>query len=267
MQAFDLSLLTKIDNKLGPQVNGGLSGYLQDRFTKLWRSRVIDRALNLMATAAAIHNGVMLSRNIGGTLVQTLANSLAIIGIKDGDEVAQSFSNVIGDSIENIIKGFVGADNYQTLTETWAKANRIYQSAINIYQLMTDSLFGITEGLEMTAKYTGKIGNALKQSGVVLENAYGWMSETFNFSSGKNRKIDQVIEGLQQVQDVASDLESITGEFRAARENIEAIGAEVDIIKTEINDKEDEKKDTENQSKDDSQSPNITRNDLLNPNN
>jgi chromosome segregation ATPase len=93
------------------------------------------------------------------------------------------------------------------------------------------------------------------------------MSETFNFSSGKNRKIDRVIEGLQQANEVASDLESITGEFRAARENIEAIGAEVETIKTEINDKEDEKKDTEDQSREDSQSPNITRNDLLNPNN
>jgi hypothetical protein len=219
-----------------------------------------------MATAAAIHNGVMLSRNIGGTLVQTLANSLAIIGIKDGDEVAQNFSTVIGDSIENIVKGFIGADNYQTLTEVWAKANRIYQSAINIYQLMTDSLFGITEGLEMTAKYTGKIGNALKQSGVVLENAYNWMSETFNFSSGKNRKIDRVIEGLQQANEVASDLESITAEFRGARENIEAIGTEVNTIKTEINGKENEKKDKETQSKEDSQSPTINRTDLIKPN-
>jgi hypothetical protein len=127
-----------IDNKLGPQVNGGLSGFLTDKFTKLWNSRVIDRALNLMATAAAIHNAVMLSRNIGSTLVQTLGNALSIIGIKDGDEVAQSFSTVIGDSIENIIKGSIGSENYTQLTETWAKASRIYQSAINIYQLMTD---------------------------------------------------------------------------------------------------------------------------------
>ena len=85
---------------------------------------------------------------------------------------------------------------------------------------MTDSLFGITEGLEQIGKYTGKIGNALKKSGTVLENSYNWMTETFNFSSGKNRKIDRVIQGLQQSNEVASDLESITSEFRSVTENV-----------------------------------------------
>ncbi|CAO5072632.1 Chromosome partition protein Smc [Microcystis aeruginosa] len=258
-------LLNRIDAKLGPQVNGGLSGYLQDRFTKLWNSRVVDRALNLMATAAAIHNGVMLSRNIGSTLIQTLANALSIIGIKDGDEVAQSFSTVIGDSIENIIKGLIGAENYTQLTETWAKANRIYQSAINIYQLMTDSLFGITSGLEQTAKYTGKIGNALRKSGAVLENSYNWMSEQFNFSSGKNRKIDQVIQGLQQANEIASDLESITSEFRSVTENITAIGTEINTIKSETNTKEQTKQNEETQGKTASQSPQINKTDLIKP--
>ncbi|TRV48784.1 MAG: hypothetical protein EWV43_09820, partial [Microcystis panniformis Mp_MB_F_20080800_S26D] len=161
LEGLDFTLLNVINAKLGPQINGGISGYLLDRFTKLWKSRTVDRALNLMATAAAIHNAVMLSRNIGSTLIATLGNALSIIGIKDGDEVAQNFSTVIGNSIENIVKGLVGNDNYTALSQTWAKANRIYQSAINIYQLMTDSLFGITSGLEQTAKYTGKIGNAL----------------------------------------------------------------------------------------------------------
>ena len=267
LQVGDLALLRVIDNKLGPQINGGLSGYLQDRFTKLWKSRVIDRALNLMAMAASIHNAVMLSRNIGSTLISTLGNTLSIIGIKDGDEVAQNFSTVIGDQIENIVKGLIGNENYTQLSQTWAKANRIYQSAINIYQLMTDSLFGITQGLEQTAKYTGKIGNALRKSGVVLENSYNWMSETFNFSSGKNRKIDRVIQGLQDANEIASDLESITSEFRSVTENITAIGTEVNTIKTEINGKEEDKRNNETNSKNSSQSPQINKPDLIRPDN
>jgi hypothetical protein len=265
LEGLDLTLLNVINAKLGPQMNGGISGYLSDRFTKLWKSRTIDRALNLMATAAAIHNAVMLSRNIGSTLIATLGNALSIIGIKDGDEVAQNFSTVIGNSIENIVKGLVGNDNYTALSETWAKANRIYQSAINIYQLMTDSLFGITSGLEQTAKYTGRIGNALRKSGVVLENSYNWMSETFNFYSGKNRKIDRVIQGLQNANEIASDLESITSEFRSVTENITSIGTEVNKIKTEINDKESEKNTQETQGKNSSQSPPINKTDLIKP--
>ncbi len=265
LEGLDLTLLNVINAKLGPQMNGGISGYLSDRFTKLWKSRTVDRALNLMATAAAIHNAVMLSRNIGSTLIATLGNALSIIGIKDGDEVAQNFSTVIGNSIENIVKGLVGNDNYTALSETWAKANRIYQSAINIYQLMTDSLFGITSGLEQTAKYTGRIGNALRKSGVVLENSYNWMSETFNFSSGKNRKIDRVIQGLQNANEIASDLESITSEFRSVTENITSIGTEVNKIKTEVNDKESEKNTQETQGKNSSQSPPINKTDLIKP--
>ncbi len=265
LEGLDLTLLNVINAKLGPQMNGGISGYLSDRFTKLWKSRTIDRALNLMATAAAIHNAVMLSRNIGSTLIATLGNALSIIGIKDGDEVAQNFSTVIGNSIENIVKGLVGNDNYTALSETWAKANRIYQSAINIYQLMTDSLFGITSGLEQTAKYTGRIGNALRKSGVVLENSYNWMSETFNFSSGKNRKIDRVIQGLQNANEIASDLESITSEFRSVTENIREIGTEVNKIKTEVNVKESEKNTQETQGKNSSQSPPINKTDLTKP--
>jgi hypothetical protein len=266
LDGAELALLKIINGKLGSQLPGGLAGFLQDKFTKLWKSRVIDRALNLMATAAAIHNAVMLSRNISATLVQTLGNALSIIGIKDGDDVAQNFSTVIGDGIESIVEGLIGAENYATLSETWSKANRIYQSAINIYQLMTDSLFGITSGLEQTAKYTGKIGNALKKSGAVLENSYNWMSEQFNFSSGKNRKIDRVIQGLQGASEIVSDLESITSEFRSVTENVAEIGTQINTIKEETGGKEQEKKDEEKDSKDSSQSPQINKSDLAKPN-
>ncbi len=130
---------------------------------------------------------------------------------------------------------------------------------------MTDSLFGIAEGLEQAAKYTGKIGNALKKSGAVLEKSYNWMTETFNFSSGKNRKIDRVIQGLQQASEIASDLESITSEFRSVTENVAEIGTKINTIKTEINGKENEKNTKETQGKESSQSPQVNKTDLIKP--
>jgi uncharacterized protein (DUF3084 family) len=100
---------------------------------------------------------------------------------------------------------------------------------------------------------------------VVLENSYNWMSETFNFSSGKNRKIDRVIQGLQNANEIASDLESITSEFRSVTENIREIGTEVNKIKTEVNVKESEKNTQETQGKNSSQSPPINKTDLTKP--
>jgi hypothetical protein len=219
-----------------------------------------------MATAAAIHNATMLSRNIGGTLVQVLGNIFAIIGIKDADDRAYDIGEIVNNSIQGFIKGLIGAENYEQLTENWARANRIYQAAINVYQLLNDAFFGIAEGLETVGKYNARIGNALRKAGVVLENAYGWMSETFNFNTGKNRGIDALIENLQGAQEVASDLEDITGNFREARENIDEIGEQVGTIKAEVAAFEADKTEKETESKKISQSPAIPKEDLVKPN-
>lgn len=263
--AGQLAQLNEVLDRLGPKVNGGLSGFLKGKFEKLWESKALDRALALMNLAASIHNAVMLSRNIGQTLVATFTNILALIGIKDPDGKASSFTEAIGNTIENFIKGIIGAENYTELTTTWKKANRIYQAAINTYQLLTDSLFAVAEGLELIGKYTGKVGNALKKSGTVLESSYEWFGETFNFKSKRNRAIDQLIQGLQTGQEVASDLQEITENFREAQENINEIGEQINTVKTETQTQVTAKTTKESSSKTNSQTPDIPKSAMIQP--
>jgi hypothetical protein len=254
-----------INTKMGDQVEGGLSGFLINKFQKLWQSRVIDRAINLMTLAAAVHNATMLSRNVGETLLSAVSNVMSFIGIKDADEQVHSFAEAIGDGIENAIKGIIGAENYTNLTETWQKANRIYQAASNIISLFNSSLFGIAEGAELIGKYTGKIGNALKRSGTVLENSYDWMSEKFEIKTGKIGQFQKVLDGIEQAENVASDLESATSEIREVGDNLQEITAEKEQINGALKDKEDEKKEEQDAAKQESQSPNISASDLVKP--
>ncbi|WP_181280682.1 hypothetical protein [Aphanothece hegewaldii] len=263
--AGQLAQLQEILERLGPKVNGGLSTFLTDKFTKLWQSSAVDRALSLMNLAASIHNAVMLSRNIGETLVAAFTNILALIGIKDPDGVSKSFSEAIGNTIESFIKGVIGAENYTELVTTWKKANRIYQAAINTYQLLTDSLFAVAEGLELVGKYTGKMGNALKKSGTILESSYDWFGETFNFKSKRNRAIQKVIEGLQGAQEVSSDLLEITENFREAQENINEMGEQINTIKAETQEQVTEKTTKETTGKTNSQTPDIPKSSMNKP--
>ena len=185
----NLGVTNLVNFKLGAtSLIGGISGKL-DRMSK-WLH--LDRLLNLLTTAATTHNAFMLSNDIGQTLLGIISNVLQLIGLKDDNGQAFDIGSVISSSIENFIKGMVGAENYQTITVVWAKANRIYQSSVNILNTFQGLASTILTGLEMTAGKIAKIGNALRKSGEVLESAYGWMNPQPKFN-----RVTQFLENLQ----------------------------------------------------------------------
>ncbi|AFY48899.1 collagen triple helix repeat protein [Nostoc sp. PCC 7524] len=182
-----------------------ISGFLLLGFTKcftFFKWAILDRVLNLMTTAATIHNALMLSNDIGQTLAASIANVLVIFGIKDSDGQAYNISEIIGSNIENFIKGLVGESNYAALSLVWAKANRIYQATTNVLNSFLSLSQVILQANELIAAYTGKIGNALKRGGVVLENAYGWMNP--------QPKFNRVSRFLENVQNAASTVQMVT---------------------------------------------------------
>ncbi|MBE9054168.1 hypothetical protein IQ243_28010 [Nostocales cyanobacterium LEGE 11386] len=196
--ASQLALLNTINTKLGAQIVGGISGKLVDGFKWLQ----LDRALNLLTFAATVHNAIQLSSDIGQTLGQAIGNVLTLIGIKDDKNQPLNVNQIIGNSVENIIKGLVGADNYTSLRESWAKANRIYQATTNVVNSFQNLASTILNALEITAGRVGKIGNALRQAGEVLENAYGWMSP--------QPKFNRVTQTLESLQAGASTIQMVT---------------------------------------------------------
>jgi hypothetical protein len=186
--AAQLAILNTINSKLGEQIVGGIGGKL----SKISQFLQLGRVLDALTFAATVHNALMLSNDIGQTLLGIIGNILQLIGIKDDEGNAINVGGVIGGSVENLIKGAIGAENYTELKESFAKANRIYQASVNVLNAFQNAASTIINALEVTIGRIGKIGNALRASGEVLENAYSWMNP-----QPKINRFTQFLEGLQ----------------------------------------------------------------------
>jgi len=184
--------------RLGAQLPGGIGGKLS-RFAD-WMH--LDRVLNIMILAATVHNALMLSNDIGQTLIGAINNVLQFIGLKKEDGSGFDIGSAISGSIESLIKGAIGADNYVELKAGWAKANRIYQATTNIFNSFQGLVSSILDANEMLGAMTGKIGNALRKSGTVLEKSYEWFNP--------QPKYNRVTQGLEALQQGASTIQQVT---------------------------------------------------------
>ena len=204
-QGADLALLGVINNKLGDQLPGGIGGKLT-RFAQ-WAH--LDRALNIMNLAASIHNGAMLSNNLGQTLLSVIGNLLSVVGLKDAEGQAFDIGSIISKSIEGLIKGAIGEENYKTLDANWKRASRIYQAAANLLNSIQSLSASILNALEVVGQWNAKVANALKRFGVVGEKAYSWMNPNVNFQNKYFTALENATNVISQVDQVASEVLSI----------------------------------------------------------
>ncbi|WP_445632351.1 hypothetical protein NSTC745_03872 [Nostoc sp. DSM 114161] len=170
--AAQLALLNVINNKLGKQVTGGLSQFIED----IAKNTYVEKVLAVLTFAATVHNALMLSGALGETFLTIVNQVVGFVVPKGINGTPIDVGAVIGKTTEDIIKTAIGAENYTLLTEKWQEANRIYQAASNVFNQIA-SLGGIlTAGMEVIGGNVGKIGNALREWGVVGEKAYAMMN-------------------------------------------------------------------------------------------
>ncbi len=208
-----------------------------------WKATRIGKILEYLSLAATIHNAAMLSRNLGGSLgdtVSAIANNTISL-IKNEEFQGIDINQTLGTSIESFLKGLIGAENYTGVSETLSKYNRILNSASNVIYSITSIQAGLAQGLETIGNYTGRIGNALKKSGQVLESSYGWMSEKVSVKTGRLGQIQRVIDTGEGIENVLSDVENATQEFRGSQESVNNIGQQYKKVKTEFTKQETEK--------------------------
>jgi len=218
------------NTKLGPLLSGanGISGFLG----RLSSSLGVDRALNLIAIAANLHNAMMLSANLKITLLEMLSsigNATGLLQTSEGANV--DLNQVFNKGIENLLISIVGAESYAGLKVGLRKYNAIYQATTNSLNAISSMFNSMGNVIEQGAEYTGKIGNSLKGAGVVVENAYAWMSEKFDTKSNKfikfESKIGDVTQVLQTVNEIASSVvegQQAATEFQKAnKEFVEAV--------------------------------------------
>lgn len=202
LQGADLAMLGVINNKLGNQVDGGLSGMLK-RFSE---NAIVTRTLNLMILATTLHNALMLSNNLGQTLMSIINNVLGFFGVKNGEGQNVDVGQVIGSGIENFIKSLIGNEAYTKLSNDLAKANRIYQATTNLLNQVQNLHNSVLSALEVGFGWTAKIGNALKVWGVVGERVYGWMNPQPNFKWKAFAYLETAQQGASTVEVIVASV-------------------------------------------------------------
>lgn len=209
-QALDLTLLGVINDKLGPQVPGGISSFL-GRFAK---SIHLDKIINALTLITALHNAAMLSRNLGSTLGDLTGQALSVIGLKDEEGDAIDVNKIFSKKVDELFVSILGESVWKGTKETWNKANAIISSTTQVMWTVRSLFDSGREILEWTAENTGKIGNALRRFRVVGENAYRWMPERVTATNVWAEKVNRAREGVDSLDDAASSLSSVLGEVQ-----------------------------------------------------
>lgn len=223
-QLEQLNLLNIIDGKLGAQVPGGISGFLQSAF----RATRLDKIINALTLITSLHNAAMLSRNLGQTLGDLTSQALATIGIKDEHDSPIDINGEIGKQVNNLISSILGAETWAGTKLAWNKANTIIASATAITYSVRSLFDSARQIAEWTAENTGKIGNALKKFRVVGENAYPFMPENVTATNAWALKIDRVRQGVDSLDDAASSLSSVLGDVQNIQQEYSQIKEQKD---------------------------------------
>ncbi len=222
---------------------------------KAWKTTRLSKVLEYLTLAVTLHNAAMLSRNLGASLgdaISAIANNTISL-IKNEENQSIDINETLGNTIEGFLKNLLGVDNYDNLTETFSKYNRIVNAASNTIYSILSIQAGLAQGLETIGNYTGRIGNALKKSGAVLENSYSWMSKKVSVKTGRLGQIQAILDTGEGVENFASEIQNATSEFREAQENVNQIGQNMQQIKDEFTEAETEKLEAETRTKTNSQ--------------
>ena len=226
LNTADFALLGVVNEKLGPQLSGGIGGVLQKTsglVSKTWSFLQIDRVLSVLTFITSLHNAYMLSSSLTQTLFSAIANVLDVFGIEDEDGGALDVSSIVGKWTESFFERLFGVSAVAGIKAEWTKFNRIYQAASNVIwsvQSIFDSMRSLTN---IAIENTGKVGNALRKAGVVFENAYGNLVEKATARNTWQKKMDDFSQGISGIQNVISNVDSAASEVLSIQDTVKEL--------------------------------------------
>lgn len=215
---------------------------VQNFASKAWEATHADKVLSAITTAMVIHNGVQLSTNILATVGETASIILDAVGVKDSTGNLVDVNAWFKTKLTSMLESLLGGSVYAALTERIAKYNRIYQASANVLNAATDLFDSARSTAELTAENTGKIGNALLESGVVVEDSYRRMvdkvspqSRALSRIEGFRDKLDTIEDGVSTIGNIAQE---VVGTKDAYRELLEARDGWKEVNESEVQLKE-----------------------------
>lgn len=249
-----LAKVNSIDSKMGSvALPGGVTGTLQtigntvtaiqSRVKKTWDFLQIDRILSFLTLITVFHNAYMLSSALTQTLFSAISTMLdatgldEFLGLVDSDDESFDVQQAVNKLTDNFFKSIFGVENVDGMKSTWKKYNRIYQAATNMLNSIQSMVFSMVEILEVISNYTGKIGNALKESGTILQNSFNWMNPNANYQDGKwFRYLNNIQEFVETVDELGSEVVSIQDTARDLSDQKDEFSKAVDDAEKKVSD-------------------------------
>lgn len=199
--------LNTIDNKLGPQLGGGIGGVLKN-FAK---SSLVQNFINTLTFITALHNALMLSNSVRQTLFSAFDIIYQLPGMQqfaprdpETGEVVD-YGSWASDQFDTLLRSAFGDQTVDTVRNSWNRASRIYQAASNLLFSIQSIMWSVQEALEVVGNYVAKIGNALRKFGVVTERAYSWM----NPQAADSRKLSRVFNAINNTSEAVENIEQV----------------------------------------------------------
>lgn len=216
------------DNGIVPAVgDAGILAKLQqmDNFAKkAWETTGLQKAVNVLTLLSALHNAYYLSQDVALTFGEFVSLGLDVVGIEKEDGSPIDVNQAVGNAISGMLNNALGEQLVTDISNTLTRANRIYQSGANIMWTLRNIQDTTADAIEMSANNTGKIGNALKRSGVVDALSYQWMSENVQVRDQYRAKVNRWYEGIEGVEDRFSTLYGVTSNVREIQEEFDYLG-------------------------------------------
>ncbi len=192
-----------------------------DFLNRVWQNQAVDKVMQFITMISVIHNAAMLTRGIADTLGSAIDQGLQVFGLqlkdKDGNQIG--VSTIIGQSVQNLIKSIIGADNYTALNETWIQANRIYQTGINLISNVQSIIDSTTAVAELTSNRLGTWMNAARNAGLVRENAYGAQSENVTKFNAFQNKLEALEQGVSNTAAITGNIVSVQQSVNELKNN------------------------------------------------
>jgi len=188
-------------------VNGGFKD-LKNKLGKMINVGEIMQALTLITT---FHNAINLSRDIGVTLFSVVDNSLNLLlksmGVKDVDGEEISTSKSVSQFLDSTMKSIFGVQLWTEIKADWAAANRIVSAGNTLLWSIRELGDNTTALASLACENTGKIGNKLRQAGVIFDRG-AWFPENYNRQSAWGIRMTNFLEGVQNTAEVFEQLTS-----------------------------------------------------------
>ena len=113
-----------------------------------WRVTKADKIMAGVSMALGVHNAMMLSNNLLSSISEATNITFEAFGIRDAEDEPINLGAAVKSKINAVLTNLLGEANYEALTVRIAKANRIYQTGINLLDT-TYSLKAVTKSIAL----------------------------------------------------------------------------------------------------------------------